>query len=258
MHRNRFIAAIATSFLLNLTQPMPTTAQNAPATAALPLPAKTDIPADLGGVVICPNEATAMQFYRDYFKNGSGTMIDIDLFFTGIKATGCIQGGGPMTIISVQERKKLVDGSYIRFVGTLPGGKSAFAIVNENSVISMPRTDLERWQRTYYTGDKLTVDATPKNAHAYLCATPDIARKFVKSIPDYIQKGITKSMQLRAKNRAIKTYKCSLAKGDFSVTAVHEIRTIDIAFEVAEDWTALTAIDAQGRTIGIVFDASLI
>ena len=230
--------------------------QSAPAIA---LPAKTDIPADLGGVTLCADDATARTMFETFYVDRAGsTLNDLDVYFAGLQATGCVQSSGPLTISRVDQRKKLGNSSYIRFAGLTPARKAVYGIVNEDNVITHPRTDLERWTRSYYDDGALRLKATPGNAHAYICATPDAARKFVRSIPDASKKGITKSVQLRMKKNALKIQKCSLAKGVFTITAVHEVRSIDIAFEVEEVWTALTALDARGRTVGIVFDASLI
>ena len=42
----------------------------------VPLPAKTDIPADMGGVVVCPDLASAQTMYTDNFSGQSRVQPD--------------------------------------------------------------------------------------------------------------------------------------------------------------------------------------
>jgi hypothetical protein len=224
--------------------------QSAP---AIPLPAKTDIPEDKGGVVICATDAAAQRMYRDYMVDRSdSTMIDLDMFFAGIKATGCVQTSGPITITRVDQRKKLKDGSYIRFAGLRPDKSPVYGIVNEDDNNRHPRSDLERWLDPRSENGSLTLAAADRRG--CVCATPAIARKVVLAIPEKV----SKARQLAAFKKAIAANRCATANGTYRITAVHESRWIELGFEAGEDWTALTATNAKGGVIGLVYDGALI
>lgn len=49
---------------------------------------------------------------------------------------------------------------------------------------------------------------------------------------------------------------CVPAKGQYQVTLVGRKIEIDRGTEAQEYWTALMAVNASGRTIGLVFDSS--
>lgn len=233
--------AIATLLLLQSTPPM------------IPLPAKTDVPDDLGGVVLCADDATSQRMYREYMIDGNGTtLIDFDAFFAGIKATGCVQSSGPITITRVDQRKKLNDGSYIRFVGVRPDGSPVYGIINEDANNRHPRTDLERWLYPRAQNGVLTIAAADKIG--YVCATPAIARKVVTAVPE---NGPSKKQQAAFK-KALAANRCATANGKYSVKAVFESRWIDLGFEAGEEWTALTATNTNGKEIGLIYDAALI
>ncbi len=218
------------------------------------MPTKTDIPDDLGGVTTCADAVATAAMFDNYFQNGTGTMKDIDLYFTGLKATNCVQTSGPMTILRVYDRKKLVDGSYILFEGKLPDGKIITAIVNENSVNTHPRTELERWKREHNPDGKLQTKDFYRPA--YRCPSADAARNVVRAIPDPATQGLTKSKALRAFKNALKIQKCTVTKGTFDVIEVYEMQWIILGYEDGPGWTALKAVDDAGRTVGLIYDGS--
>lgn len=91
---------------------------------------------------------------------------------------------------------------------------------------------------------------------AYACPRFDLAEAVVAAIPDRSKTGATVKVQDAAMVAALHKNQCAPAKGLYRVTAVgHEIE-IDRGPEAQEYWTALTAVDASGRTIGLVFDSS--
>ncbi|MBR0781075.1 hypothetical protein [Bradyrhizobium iriomotense] len=91
---------------------------------------------------------------------------------------------------------------------------------------------------------------------AYACPRFDLAEAVVAAIPDRGKIRTTVKRRDAVMAAALHNNNCVPAKGLYRVTAVgHEIE-IDRGSEAQEYWTALTAVDASGRTIGLVFDSS--
>ncbi len=225
---------------------------------SLPLPTRTDVPEDRGGVVLCPDRASAETMFSTYIADGKAgsTMINLDLFFAGLQATGCTQGGGPLTVSRVEDRKKLAEGGFIRFIGVRPDGSMVIAIMNEDANNRHPRTALERWLEPRSDDGTLTIDAA--SARAYRCPSVAAARAVVTAITATDgAAGSGQARQSQALKAALRRQRCTMASGTFTITDVHEVRMIELGFEAVEEWTALSATDAAGRSIGLVYDGSL-
>ncbi len=227
----------------------------APGTPAIPLPAKTDVPADMGGVVLCADDPTARRMYETYFVDKPGsTLINLDAFFAGLKATGCTQTSGPLTISRVDQRKKLADGSYIRFAGLTPDGKPVYGILNEDANNRFPRTDLERWLENRMQNG--IINMAEYDRTVYRCPSVQSARAVVTAIPE--GEKVSSNRQVKALKNTLKKQKCGkISIGKFTVKAVHESRWIIYGEEDAQEFTALTVIDENGKTVGLVFDGAM-
>ena len=91
---------------------------------------------------------------------------------------------------------------------------------------------------------------------AYACLRFDVAEAVVAAIPDRHKIRTSVKGQDAAMAAALRRNNGVPAKGQYRVTAVgHEVE-IDRGSEAQEYWTALTAVEASGRTIGLVFDSS--
>ncbi len=232
------------------------------ATTALPLPQKTDIQADFS-TVICPNEAAARRMLDNHYVANPAPRnygINTDLFFAGLKATGCVQGGPDAeTIIEIKQalaRKTIRLASdteiYLLYRGVNGRGKTVVGIVDEPGNNKFPRNDYERWLVEWTRDGVITVSGNADADPVYSCATPLAARNAVKAVP---LKG-TERVKRAAFSKALAANKCSkAARGQYRVATVHEDRTISCGYECEDNYTALTATRG-GRTVGLIFDAS--
>lgn len=223
-----------------------------------PLPARTDVPEDFS-MVHCPDETATRTMLRDYYVKDND-WIDIPIFFKGLEATGCKQLSGPVTIVEVLERKSFragPSGVHVAFrsVGSSGdlNGRQIFGIVHEFGNDQHPRTPFDRWKKTHAPDGAVT--AKPTEKRVYVCPTPKAAMNVVSSIPPVRNKGVNQPLQLRAKEAAIKANRCRWATGRYEVTALHTEVFISLGYESGEHWHALTAIDADGRLVGILHDS---
>ena len=222
----------------------------------LPLPTKTDIPSDYS-TVICPTRDAAQAMLGNHYVPDKN-WFDGPIFFSGLKATGCNQESGPLRIVSVLGRKSIQagpSGIYLFYQAVRPNGETVYGVVHESGNNNHPRTPFERWLQTYAPGGMLKILAAEKRA--YICKNPAVAMKFVSSIPTATLKGVTKAKQLQAKAIALKSNGCAYASGNYHVTAVHNETYINLGFEASEVWTAITARDARGQVVGLVYDTDV-
>lgn len=91
---------------------------------------------------------------------------------------------------------------------------------------------------------------------AYHCARFADARAVVAAIPHGKQPRITAHAQTAAMRAALKRLRCTPASGAYHVTGLGPEVEINHGFEASENWTALEALAASGRTVGLVFDSS--
>jgi hypothetical protein len=90
----------------------------------------------------------------------------------------------------------------------------------------------------------------------YECITPQSARNVVAAIPAYRRGASHTTRQVQAKNRALQANGCVIARGRFQVEQLHNKVSIITGYEAGEEWYALTATNAQGKTVGILYDVS--
>ncbi len=227
-----------------------------------PLPLKTDIQSDFS-TVICPGEAAAREMLDSYYGVQPAPRnhgIDTSLFFKGLAATGCRQGGpeteSVITIREVVARRTLAlaraNETYIVYRGTNAGGVKLVGIVDETGNNRHPRTDFERWLSEFVPGGLLDYNPATMSA-VYSCTTVDGARAAVKAIP---AKGKA-SVRNAAFAKARTANGCrQAAAGQYKITARHEEREIGCGFECEDVWNALAATDQRGRPVALIFNGS--
>lgn len=231
---------------------------------AQPLPTKTDIPPTFS-TVICPDEGTVRRMLSNFYEvkpAPNNYMENIDLFFAGLRDTGCIQNGPlaetEITIKSVIDRRtlKLADGPsvIVAYRGTNGRGDAVIGIVNETDNNKFPRTPFDeftqRWAPEGY------FDASQGNSSwpIYRCANFDAAQSAVSAIPE---RGSKKAKD-RAFANARARQKCTLLfSGKFTIQSVGTANAIDCGFECAAIWTPVEVKDLNnGRIYGLIFDTS--
>jgi hypothetical protein len=229
-----------------------------PLAAREQLPTRTDVPEDLGGVVLCSDINTATRMLREYFVANANGGLDLSMFFKGLGVTGCVQTSGPLEITSVVERRDIAsngEGPFILFSADRPSGEQVIGIIDEASNNSHPRNDFERWVYLHAPDGTLTVESG--ETRAYVCSDRAAAARVISAIPPVRQPGERNGHQITAFQTAITQGKCRSAAGRFRVNAVHASAFISLGYEAGAEWTALTVTDAQGREQAMVFDASL-
>jgi hypothetical protein len=222
-----------------------------------PLPQRTDIPADYS-TVICPAEPQARRMLREFYVAG-GQWFNGQVFMSGLDITGCRQLGGPLQIREVLERKRVVDtetGIYLMYRAVRPDGASVFGIVHESGNNRHPRNPEERWRQT--NAPEGHVIANTDKRTTYVCPTPEAAMAVVAAIPRLREneRGTKVSRQARARDTALTASRCIRADGTYTVSKVHNSVFISLGYEAGQEWTALTVIDRQGRTVGLLYDSS--
>ena len=224
---------------------------------SLPLPEHRDVPEDYSAV-ICPDEAAAATMLRVYHQESSYGNLETPKFMEGLTATGCEQHGGPLEIDSVIDRRTIgtgQDGPFIAFKAHRPDGTVIFGTVDEGGNNRHPRTPLERWTQLHAPDG--FIEAGVDGLATYRCSSPNAAQAVISAIPKGSDTGDADPRQATAFKAALKAQGCAPASGKFRVTEVHSSAFISLGLESGEDWTALTATDASGATVGLVYDASL-
>jgi hypothetical protein len=220
----------------------------------LPLPERRDIPADFS-TVICPNEAQARRMMSDYTAQGPAGL-DQPTFFNGLRVTGCQQRSGPLQIEAVLERKTLETGptTYMLYRARGPSGAIVYGTIDERGNNRHARTPFEAWINSY-TEDGFVSD-TQAEKPMYICRSPQATRNVIAAIPAHRRGAQHLARQLQAKKRAFQVNGCVLAKGRFRVQEIHNKVYINKAYEVSEHWVAVTATNAVGASVGLLYDAS--
>jgi hypothetical protein len=218
----------------------------------LPLPKAVDIP-DTYATALCPDEA-AGQLVLDQYLVAGQYFADTTTFLAGLEASGCAYDDGrvgPITIDSVIARKVVQAGeTFILYRGTRADGTDVIGLVHEEGNNDHPRNPLEEWI-AWNTMDG-TITVAEGESGAYRCPTPEAAMGVV----DAVAAAGDADAQLAALDVALTRYFCPEAVGDFEINDVLGETTIDLGFEAEEVWTALSATDATGKTLGLLYDAS--
>jgi hypothetical protein len=244
----RGLALVAVAMLI---APSAATAQQEP------LPRRTDIPADYS-TVICPNEAQARRMLNEFYVAGD-TWFNGQAFMRGLTATGCQQLSGPLEIRDVLARKRVIStetGIYLLYRATRPSGESVFGVVHEAGNNRHGRTPQEKWLQNYSADGVVTANTDGRTT--YVCPTPDAAMAVIAAIPLLrdSERGTKVSRQTRARDAALKANKCTRGDGKYTVSNVHNHAFISLGYESGEEWTALTALDRRGLTVGLLYDSS--
>jgi hypothetical protein len=232
--------------------------------ASLPLPEHVDIPNE-HSTVICPNQAAAQTMLDQYYRvqpAPNNHTIDIEHFFTGLRATGCTQDGerkGVVTILAAKSRTtvELAGGSerLLRYEGRDETGKIIAGIVSEDGNNSFPRTDLARWLSERTSNGWLDARGGQEASIFYRCKTPEAAKSVVSGMKGMEQAKETDFSKKLARSAA--QYGCSQATDRYQVTALLETAGNECGFECYIDLTALAALDRSGLPVGLIFDGSL-
>lgn len=226
--------------------------------AGNPLPQRTDISADYGGVAICANVEISLDFLRNYHSANKYGGLDTDRYLAGRRATGCHDSDEALEIIEVVERRQIgteVDGPYIAFRAKSLSGSIVTGVVGEGGNNHHPRTSRDRWLRLHAPDG--VVEVANGKVTAFACPTVATARAVVKAIPPVRQRGANNPHQVAAFSAALKRYGCRPAHGIFKIVDVSDAAFISLGYESGQEWTALDAIDARSRQVGLVFDAGL-
>lgn len=232
--------------------------------SSLPLPDHTDIP-DGFSMVLCPNQDAAklmLDRYHDVKPAPNNHTSNIELFFAGLKATGCSQAGvemkGTITITQVMQRKTLPLASgeelLIRYSGIDPQGKPVAGIVNEDGNNGFARTDLAEWTSQRATDGWLNARGTdPQNLIFYRCSTAAAARNVVAQA----SKGKTEKAFRSLMKQGLEKEKCRPARDRYFVLARLQTADMECGDECVIELNALEAQDRSGLKVGLVFDGSL-
>jgi hypothetical protein len=230
------------------------------------LPDHVDIP-DGYSTVLCPSQQAAKTMLDRFYgvKPAPNNHIeDTDLFFAGLKATGCVQDSaarkGGITIKSVQQRKTLAlangNERIMLYSGVNSAGQAIVGIVNEDGNNGYYRTPLAEWLSSRATDGWLDARGYQQGTHIfYRCDTPAKARAAVVA---------TKAME-KAKSAvfnkkladAAAQQGCRRAGDRYQVTAILATSGNLCGDECYVDLTALAATDRSGLQVGLIFDGSL-
>jgi len=120
-----------------------------------------------------------------------------------------------------------------------------------------PETAMAEWLSNHSADGKTVVLANDRTTGApgYVCGSVDSARSVVTLVPD--GKDVPDQQKAKLFKAGLAMAQCRPATGRFTPIAVHESRFIVCGEECASDWTALEAKDANGRTVGLIFDGSI-
>ncbi|MBC7985593.1 MAG: hypothetical protein H7X93_02840 [Sphingomonadaceae bacterium] len=236
------------------------------AAGELPLPEATDIPEDYS-TVICPDAEAARRMLTDYYRTppNGGLMIDIPLFFDGLEATRCVQGGplkvGTITIEQVLSRVELQFGdggtsTYILFRGHNGNRAALTGIVDETANNAHPRTPFERWVRDQTSDGYLPPNHSWDNVgdRLFRCPSVGAARRAIAAIAGA---GESQAARDTAFAAALDEQTCvRWTNGRYRVTAVYEEVFINCGHECESVWVALDAEDETGASVGLLYDSS--
>ena len=92
---------------------------------------------------------------------------------------------------------------------------------------------------------------------AYACPDVAAATSVIAAIPDATTQRTTAAQQSVALKNALQAQKCTPAKGRYRIALIGAQADINHGVEASEEWTAISAVDPDGRTAGLVFDASV-
>ncbi len=233
----------------------------------LPLPEKTDIPAEFS-ITLCPNDSAArdmLDLYHNVLPAPQNHILDTTRFFEGLAATGCVQNEGrPEGVITIDtvlarrdfELATAVE-THIAFRGRGEDGTPVIALVDESWNNRLPRTPLERFLRDFTdSGVLVDMDSDPLRPLIYVCATPAKAKGVIAQMAD--PETASEAAQETAFRMALKLNACQPGYGSYTITEMHGERGVSCGFECWSNWTALNGTDESGQTIGLLFDASQI
>ena len=235
--------------------PVPVMAQTA--TGAPALPSWTLIPEDFS-TVVCPDRATSSAMFASHIV-ATGNSFDTDRFMSGLRATGCEQTGGPITIVEVLARRGFgPEGSfnYLHYRGRRPDGAEVFGMVHEEGFINAPRTGLER-RLQVYAPQRGVLDMTTLNAmidgRGYRCASPGAANAVTRRVSSLPRRNGAVMLRPADVQRLLRTHGCSrLRTGRFTPEAI----TGDISYRTGaegfESMMSLTATGPDGRPAGLI------
>lgn len=117
-----------------------------------------------------------------------------------------------------------------------------------------PLQSLAQWRIEMGAPDGvITLSGKPHRGYhrAYQCARFAVARAVVTAVPSGRSTAQTAALKV-----ALRRHGCTPARGTYQVHAVGREVEINHGPEASENWTALDAMTASGRRVGLVFDSS--
>jgi hypothetical protein len=234
---------------------------------AVPLPDHLIIP-DGQSTVICPSVSAAQTMLTEYYKvkaapNNHNT--DTDLFFEGLRATGCSQDSpdrtGDVVIQTVIKRTEfaMADGPerYLLYRGVnRSDGKPLIGIVSEDGNNSYARTDLAQFMVGRSADGWLDARGNdPETLIFYRCETAAQASAIVGAVAG-MENSPTKAFRAKL-TKQLAEQKCRPAQDRYFITALRGEAGNNCGFECYIGLTALEAVDRSGVTVGLVYDSSL-
>jgi hypothetical protein len=235
-------------------------------TVAEPLPDHVDIP-DSFSTVICPDQQSAKMMLDRYYgvkPAPKNHIIDTDMFFAGLKATGCAQDStarkGVITIKAVHQRKilNMADGAerMIRYSGTNAVGTPVVGIVDEDGNNRHARTPLAEWLLERSSNGWL--DARIDRGNGWIFYRCDSSAKANAAVTATKPLAKAKAVMFRQRlERAAAQQGCRPASDTYYVTAILSTSGNECGFECYVDLHALAATDRSGLPVGLIFDGSL-
>lgn len=234
---------------------------------SLPLPDHVIIP-DGQSTVICPSVEAAQMMLTQYHQvkpapNNYNT--DTDLFFEGLRATGCSQDSpernGDVVIQSVVRRAEfaLAEGPerYILYRGVnRSDGKPLVGIVSEDGNNRYARTEVAQFMVGRSSDGWLDARGNdPETLIFYRCETAGQAAAIVSSMSG-MEDLPTKSFNAKLKGQ-LANQKCRPAQDRYFITALRGEAGNNCGIECYIGLTALEAVDRAGVSVGLVYDSSL-
>ena len=201
-------------------------------------------------VVICPSASAAGRMLVYYYRPGP-FIIETERFFEGLRATGCTQEAGPVTVRRVRQMRVFTFPSsdqpqtHIRFEGETADGAPVHAIVDVEAF--RVRTPLEEFLLIQGSDGVLALDE-----NSWRCPTPDAARAVLRGVPD----DRPEAERQATFARLVRDQGCAPAQGEFRIVDAFESIGFDDDYE-GHGYRALAAVQGDGPEIGLIFHESL-
>lgn len=214
------------------------------------LPQQVEIAEDFG-TYLCPSENAARRM--------AGHLQRSDIA-GGYQATGCRarpDRSGAIRITQVLQRFRIdafvPPQTYMLYRGTATDGREVIGLVSEDGNNRHPRDALGYFLRDHSRDGTITAEA---HNPAYVCPDGVAAAKAVVALADRARSVAPAARRAASLREALAANGCSLAQGQYRVTALNQRQQAEPSLEAEEDWVALSATDRTGRTVGLLYNAA--